>query len=213
MRGCLSLPFRLLSLALLLLLAYVAWENRTAIRRWVHRMTAEPPPPADTSAPPAEARRRGQARLDSLQGGRADSVVLTAREIEVLFGGRIRERSGGTIDSVAVELAEGEVSVRARLDGDRLPRGSLGPLAEWVTGKEPIEVRGPLALRRLGLAEWRPSILKVRSLPLPKALWSRLLGLVTDTEDGTIVFPVSPWVTGIRVVPGGAVLYGGRMGQ
>jgi len=36
MRGCLSLPFRLAVLVLLVLLGYVAWSYRDEIRRKVH---------------------------------------------------------------------------------------------------------------------------------------------------------------------------------
>jgi hypothetical protein len=209
MRGCLSLPFRLLGLAILVLLGYVAWENRVTIRRAVHRATADPPRSPDAGAPAGALRRRAQARLDSLARGRVDSVLVAAEELEALVAEPIRTQSNGVLDSVAVELGDGEVTLLARLETDRLPNRALGPLAEWLSGRQAVEGRGPLALRRLGVGEWRVAQLKVRGLPLPRVLWSRLVDIVVPGQESTVTFPLPAWVTGIRITPAVAVLYGG----
>lgn len=211
MRGCLSLPFRLLSLAVLVALGWIAWENRASIRRWVHRATAESPRSAAPAAPVAELRRTGLARLDSLRRGRADSVVLGEAEVQALFAGEVADRSDGVVDSVSVELGSGSVVVRGRLDADRLPPGVLSQLAEWVAGREPVEAHGSLGLLRVGTGELRISQVRVRGVPLPRAAWTRLIsGAVEGGEPGSVTFPLPAWVTGLRVRSGGAVMYGGR---
>lgn len=208
MRGCLGLPFRLAGLAVLAFLAWVAWENRGPIRRWVHRVTAEPPPPTDAAVAPEELRRRAVARLDSLERGRADSVALTGRELEALLAPQVEARTAGALDSVALELGQAEVAVRARLDGDRLPRSGLGPLADWVAGQQRVEARGALGLRRVGVGEWQVGLIKVRGVPLPRVLWTRLAEVVAPGQGTVVTFAVPAWVTGIRVTPAAAVLYG-----
>ena len=207
--SCLAWPARLMGTAVLAAVLYLGWVNRADVRRWVHQRTAEPAPPPDETVTPVELRRRATARLDSLERGRADSVVLTPGEVATMVIEEVNRRSAGIADSVAVELRDGGVAIRARSDAARLPKGALGPLAEWVSGRETVVVEGPVALRRLGTAEWRLEQVTIRGLPVPRGLWERLLGLVVPGAGGTLSFPVDRWITGIRVTPGGAVLFGG----
>jgi len=212
LKGCLTLPFRLFALAVLALVAYLAWENRDEIRRWVHRVTAEPAVSSpEVRASPETLRARARARLDSLERAQADSVIMTAAEVETLVRDAIPAEGRSVVDSLSVELGRGEVTLRAVIDGSKLPAVTLGPLIDWVSGRESVEGRGVLALRRLGVGEWRLEGMKVRGLPLPRALWSRLLATVVPVDDGSFTFDVPAWVTGIRVTGAGAVLYGRRV--
>ncbi|MGE0553416.1 MAG: hypothetical protein AB7R55_08285 [Gemmatimonadales bacterium] len=212
MKGCLTLPFRLFTLAVLLLAGYLAWHNRDGIRRWVHRATADPGGSApEVRESPDALRARARARLDSLERRRADSVILSAGEVETLVRDAIPAEGRSVVDSVSLELGRGEVTLRAVIDGSKLPAGSLGPLTDWVSGRESVEGRGVLALRRLGVGEWRLEGMRVRGLPLPRPLWSRLLAMVVPVDDGAFTFDVPAWVTGIRVSREGAVLYGRRV--
>ncbi len=210
--GLLSLPFRLLGFAIMLGVLYLGWTYRSDVRRWVHRATAEPShgPSTATSPPPdrAAAHTRATHRLDSLAKHRADSIVLSSEELEALIAVPLRERAGQAIDSLRVELGDGELAIKGQVDPSQLPRGTLGPLAEWITGRETVEAKGPFALRRLGVGEWRVTDVKVRGLPLPRAVWSRLLPAEGGVGGGTVSVPLEPWVTGVRVTPGGVVLYG-----
>jgi len=207
--SCLAWPARLMGTALLAAVLYLGWVNRTEVRRWVHRLTAEPAPLPDETVLPTELRRRAGARLDSLARGRADSVVLTPREVSTIVVDEVSRRAAAGAENVAVELQDGGVAVRAQIDAARLPKGALGPLAEWVSGRETVGMEGPFTLRRLGTAEWRITQVTVRGIPLPRALWERLLALMVPGMTGTVSFPVDRWITGIRVTPGGAVLFGG----
>lgn len=206
--SCLSAPFRLLGLAMVAAVLYVGWINRDEVRRVVHRLTADSPPPPDVTDSPQKLKQRAVARLDSLAKRLADSVVLTAAEVSALVAAEIERRAAGVADSIGVELLDGAVAVRGAVDAGRLPKSSLGPLAEWISGRQRVEVRGPLSLLRLGIGEWRIDQVTIRGIPLPRGLWERLLTLVVPGTAGSITFPVDEWVTGIRVKPGGATLYG-----
>jgi hypothetical protein len=188
---------------------YLAWVNRDEVRRIVHRLTAEgPPPPPGPVVPIEELRDRALSRLDSLANRRADSVVLPPKEVSALVTGEVRRRAGAAADSVAVELLDGAVAVRAIIDAAKLPKAALGPLGEWISGRQPVEVRGPVAMMRLGAGQWRIDRVSVRGLPLPERLWGGALGAIAPGSSGSIVFPIDQWITGLRVTPEGAILYG-----
>ncbi len=207
--SCLSLPARLFGMALLAGVLYVGWTSRADVRRWVHERTAEPAPAPDRRLEPGELRLRAASRLDSLSRHQADSVMLTAGEIGALVVAEVERRARGVADSVIVELGDGEVAVRAQVDASRLEGRNLGPLAEWLSGRQTIVVGGPVGLVRLGTGQWRIERVAVRGLPVPKVLWERLLGLVIPGATASLTFPVDRWITGVRVTPDGAVLYGG----
>jgi hypothetical protein len=172
-------------------------------------MTAEPVvgPPAE-APPPAVLLESAFARLDSLARGRADSVVVPGVEMTALVSAELDRRAGGLADSVTVELGDGELSVRARVDATRLPPGALGPLVDWVKGRQVVRVGGPLNLLRVGRGEWRIEQVTVRGLPLPRPLWERLIGVVVPGARSAVTFPLDQWITGIRVTPSGTILYG-----
>lgn len=207
--GCLTLPFRLLSAAILLAVLYVGWVNRAEVKRWVHEVTSERVDQVAEQEPVARIIKRATSRLDSLAAGRADSIVLTPPEISALVRDAVERRSGGAADSIDVRLFDGEVAVRGRIDPDRLPAGTLGPLQRWFDGPQVVEVRGPLNLLRVGTGEWRIEQVAVSRVPLPAALWERLLQAVVPGASRSITFPVDRWITGLRVTPDGTVLYGG----
>ncbi len=207
--SCLSAPFRLLGIAVLAGVIYLGWINRDEVRRIVHRLTADgPPPPPVVATPPEELRDRAMGRLDSLANRRVDSVILRPAEVTALVVGEVKRRAGPAVDSVTVELFDGVVAVRAVVDAARLPKPALGPLADWISGRQPIEVRGPLAMLRLGAGEWRIERVAVRGIPLPERLWEGALSAIVPGSSGSVVFPIDQWITGLRVTPEGAILYG-----
>ena len=207
--SCLALPARLLGMALLAGIIYLGWINRTDLRRFIHQQTAEAAPPLDVTVRPTELRSRAAAKLDSLARHRADSVTLTPGEVQSLVRAEVERRAQGLADSVVVELGDGVVSVRGRVDAGRLEGRNLGPVAEWLSGRQTIEAGGSVGLLRLGTGQWRIDRVVVRGLPVPQALWERLLGLVIPGATASFTFPVDRLITGVRVTPGGAVLYGG----
>jgi hypothetical protein len=57
--------------------------------------------------------------VDSLNGWRADSVVLTASEFASLVGSGMDRELRSRLDSLQIELLEGEIQVSGRLHTDR----------------------------------------------------------------------------------------------
>ena len=208
-KGCLTLPFRILATVLVVGAIYLGWVNRTGLKQWVHEMTADPGSGTAEAESPEALVRTAAARLDSLARGRADSIVLGPRETEALVAEEVARRAGTFADSVSVELRDGEVAIRARIDASRLPPGSLGPVSGWIEGRRTVEIRGPLALLRLGTGEWRITQVTVARVPLPRPVWEPVLGLVLPGATNSFTFPLERWITGVRVTPAGTILYGG----
>lgn len=212
MRGCLSLPFRLLSLALLVLAGYVAWTYRAEIRRQIHRWTAETPAPAP--APAASARSRAAEakaalqRIDALRAG-ADSVVLGPDDLASLAAQLAARMVPGALDSVEVRLERDDIEIRARLDTHKVPV-SLGPLTTVVRDHEYVEAGGRLMFRRAGLAEWEVDRVRVRGLPVPMSLLKdQLRRFAPGAATSTVPVTLPSSVSGLRVTPDGVTLYGG----
>ena len=212
MKGCVSVPFRLFLFAVLCLAGYLAWQDRDEIRRWIHRTTSDSAGTAATRRPEEAigAESRAEARLDSIKSGRADSVMLSAAEATSLLEPVVRIRSGSAVESLTVSFDDDRLEVRGRLDASKLPRAVVGPLGEWINGRQSIVAAGPVVMRRVGLAEWRVDQVKVRGLPLPKPLWQRAVGLVAPGETDVVPIPLDAWITGLRVTSAGVVLYGKR---
>ena len=204
MRGCLSLPFRLLLLALLAVGGYLAWTNRDAIRRRVHQWTAD-----STAAEPVRVGdpAGGPPARDKLlrlgQPGR-DSVVLSAREVADLLAEGAAARIPGAVDSIQAGLGPDQITLSARVDTRRIP---LGPLGGVLRDHERVEARGRVSFRRPGLAEWELTRARVRGIPLPpQAL--RLLGGAFGGQDlQRFAVPLPPLVAGLRVSEAGLVIY------
>lgn len=211
MRGCLSLPFRLLGLALLVLAGYAAWTYRAELRRQIHRWTADAPPPAPNagkgSAHPVEARAVLQ-RVDALRTAAADSVVLSAADLAALAAELASKVVPQALDSVEVRLDRDDVEIRARVDTHKVPV-SLGALSTVMRDHEYIEVGGRLMFRRAGVAEWEVERVRVRGLPVPKSLVTQQIRrFAPGAGNGTIPVNLPAGVTGLRVTPDGLTLYG-----
>lgn len=209
MRGCLTLPFRLLFLALLIAGGILAWSYRDEIRRRIHGWTAEPAATAAygqaEDANPADARRK-VARLGS---GR-DSVVLTAAEVAALISAEANARVPRAVDSIRVQLGHDEVEVRGLADTRPLKPGLA---AMVLRDHEWLETAGRLTYRRSGLAEWEVTRVRVRGIPVPRSVVESFLRQLSGSAPPTVVeLPLPAQVTGLRVGTTGVVLYGGRRG-
>ena len=207
MRGCLSLPFRLLFLALLLLGGFVAWSYRDEIRRRIHAWSAEPNAPKASGLGRADRAPAVLRRLDALGAGRSDSVLLSAGDVASLIAAAAAGRDRGALDSVEVRLGADEIEVRGRVDTRKLPL-SFGPLSGVVRDHERVEIGGPLVFRRSGLAEWQVARARVRGVPLPRDVVGRVLRQFGASEENVLPLPLPAAIDGLRVSPAGLVLYG-----
>ena len=74
-------------------------------------------------------------------------------------------RLRGQLDSLQVELLDGEIRVRARLAYRGPAPELIGPLAGALGPTEPVEAAGPMRVTRPGQGEWASAVLPDRQLP------------------------------------------------
>jgi hypothetical protein len=207
-RGCLSLPFRLLGLALLVLAGYVAWSYRREIRRQIHEWTADSGPAGATGRADGADAATTLRRLDSLRAAGADSVVLSASELASLAEALAARVVPGAVDSVEVRLDRDDIEIRARVDTRKVPI-SFGPISGIVRDHEYVEAGGRLVFRRAGRAEWEVERVRVRGLPVPNNLVDGMIRQFRGQAAGrAIPFVLPREVTGLRIEPGGLTVYG-----
>ncbi|MEP6688594.1 MAG: hypothetical protein ABJC36_09615, partial [Gemmatimonadales bacterium] len=136
MMGCLTAPFKVVGCLGLLAALVVGWLYRDRVVREGRRLLERVEAPHGASRPAVTAGRPGtralasaRAKIDSLNGWRADSVVLSPSEVASLMGNGLDPRFRHELDSLHVELLTDEVRVHARLRTARLPQELVGPLA------------------------------------------------------------------------------------
>lgn len=213
MRGCLSLPFRLLGLLLLVLLGYVAWSYRNEIRRKVHEWTADSGPSSGKGMAVRGAAAPAARRIDDLLGSRADSVVLSAADVASLLDSLASLVAPGAVDSVEVTLDQDDLMVRARVDTRAVPV-SLGAIGSVVRDHEFVEAGGRIVFRQAGRAEWQLERVRVRGVPLPGDVVQRLIRRFAGSGEGNVIgLDLPQTVGGLRVSPSGVTLYGRGTGR
>lgn len=210
MRGCLALPGRLLMLLLLAAVAYLGWMERDRIASYWHRLTDRPSADAlgATGRPGAAPLLSAINKIDSLNGWRADSVVLTASELASLIGAGLDRRVRTEIDSLAVTLGDDRISLAGRIRTAGLPREALGPMVGAFAEREPIRAAGPIRVTAPGRAEWRVDAFQVREFEFPREVVPRIVGLVVgDAKDTVLTIDIPAGIGGVRVHPEGVTLY------
>lgn len=212
MRGCLSLPLRLLGLALLVLAGYVAWSYRREIRRQIHEWTGESGPAEVTGRAGSVDATTILRRLDSLREAGADSVVLSPADLASLAEGLAGRMVPGAVDSVEIRLGREDIEIRARVDTRKVPI-SFGPISGIVRDHEYVEAGGRLVFRRAGRAEWEVERVRVRGLPVPKHLVDGMIRQFRGPAAGAIPVSLPREVTGLRVEPGRLTVYGRGVGE
>jgi hypothetical protein len=166
---------------------------------------------ASSGRPGSRALISAQSKIDSLNGWRADSVVLTASEVASMIGVGLDPEIRKQLDSLQVQLMDGSVGVSAMLSTARLPRELTGPLAVALRPKERVEAAGPLEVVEPRKAEWAVRSFRIRNFPIPQdavpKLVSKALG---DSARRTVPIRIPPGIREIRIRPSGATLYGAQ---
>jgi hypothetical protein len=210
MRGCLALPGRVLALLIVAGLLYLAWSERSRITGYWQRLTDRPSADAvgATGRPSDSSLRSASDKIDSLNGWRADSVVLTASEMASLIGTGLDHRVRSELDSLEVTLGADRISVAGRIRTAGLPREVLGPLAGAFDEREPIRAAGPVRVTTTGRASWQVDAFQVRDFEFPREVVPRIVGLVAgDKNDSLLVIEIPEGIGGVRVHPEGVTLY------
>jgi len=209
--GCLAAPFKLLGLVGLVAALAVGWLYRDRLGAELTRLLNRSDSAEATGAgrPGTRALISANAKIDSLNGWGADSVVLSPSEVASLIGAGLDGSLRRQLDSLQVELGDGEVAVRALLSTARLPRELIGPLAVALRSKEPVKAGGPLKVVSPRRAEWEVRSFSIRDIPLPRDAVPKLVAKAFgDSTRRTIPVRVPAGVRDIKVRPSGATLYG-----
>jgi hypothetical protein len=210
--GCLSAPVRLLGWLGVIAALALGWLYRDRLMQEGRRLLgshAAVPPAVAAGRPGARALESARSKVDSLNGWRADSIVLTPAEVASLMGSGLDPEFRKELDSLQVELLEGEVAVRARIRTARLPKELVGPLGVALRAYEPLQAAGPLRVLGPGAGEWAIRSVRIRDFPLPDAMVPRLVSrALGDPSRHTVPWRVPPGVREIRLHPGSATLYG-----
>jgi hypothetical protein len=210
--GCLTAPFKLVGCLGVLAALALGWLYRDRLLREGRRIldrVGEAPAPAALARPGVQALRSARAKVDSLNGWRADSVVLGPAEVASLVGQGMDGSLRSQLDSMQIRLLDGEIELHARLRTARLPREAVGPLALALRDKESIEAAGPLAVSGPGQGEWRVRSFRIRDFPLPADAVPRLVArTLGDSTRRSVPVRIPEGIARIRVRPTGATLYG-----
>ncbi len=209
MTGCLTFPFKVLAFLLVVAGLAVGWWYREDIMRFGRQQLGMAEPPSRVGRPDSAALQSGREAMDALIRTGADSVVLSPSELASLVADELRRSPAGVPESVTVELGDREVTIRARVATAPIPAAIRDVLGSALGERETIEVGGRIGLRRTGLGEFEIGRVRVRGFPVPRDLVGRLVGrYLPRIEDGQVLFAVPEGITGIRVTPHGATLYG-----
>jgi hypothetical protein len=212
MIGCLTAPFKLvgcLGLIVLLGLGYLYRDRlEREARQLIHRIQGVVP--SSEGRPGVSSLESAKAKVDSLNGWRADSVVLTPSEFASLVGSGMDRQLRAQLDSLRVELLDGEIQVSARLRTGALPAEMTGPLSGALRPTEPVQAVGPVRVTRPGVGEWRVRTFRIGDFPVPDEMVPGLVGrALGDPGREAVAVKVPVGVRAIRVRPGSATLYGG----
>jgi hypothetical protein len=214
--GCLTAPFKFAGCLGVLVLLAIGWLYRDRIVGEAHKVVGSVTGTQVTSPggrPGSRALVLARAKIDSLNGWRADSVVLTPAEVASMVGVGLDPNLRSQLDSLQVELENGSITVKARLATARLPRELIGPIAVALRPTEPIEAAGPLTVVGPGQAEWSLQSFRVRGFPIPhQALPDLISKALGDPNKKTVPVKIPAGIREIRIHPNGATLIGVRKG-
>ena len=208
--GCLAAPFKFVGCLGIVAALFIGWLYRDRLSseaRKVFGSVSGGEAPAASGRPGSRALVTAHAKIDSLNGWRADSVVLSASEVASMIGAGLDPSLRSQLDSLRVELQDGSIAVKARLATARLPRELVGPLSIALQPTEPIEAAGPLTVVAPRQAEWALRSFSIRGFPLPRdavpKLVSKALG---NPSRKTVPVRIPAGLREIRLRPSGATL-------
>jgi hypothetical protein len=210
--GCLTAPFKLIGGIGIILLLVVGWLYRDRLADELRKALGREGADSGISGRPGtHALLSARAKVDSLNGWRADSVILSPSEVASMIGVGLDPSVRSQLDSLEVQLLDGSIGVSALLSTARLPRELTGPLAVALRSKERIEAAGPLKVVAPRRAEWAVQSFRIRDFPIPRdavpQLVARALG---DSTRRTVPIRIPAGVREIRIRPSGATLVGAR---
>jgi hypothetical protein len=210
--GCLSWPMRLLGgLGLIIALA-MGWLYRDRLSAELRRLLHSPGKVSAESTkgrPGSLALVSARSKVDSLNGWRADSVVLTPSEVASLIGSGLDPALRQQLDSMQIQLVDGGIVIEALLSTARLPRELIGPLSIALRPKERVEAGGAVEVVGPRRAEWTVRSFRIRGFPIPGDAVPKLVAkALGDSTKRTIPIRIPAGIRKIRIESSGATLFG-----
>jgi hypothetical protein len=210
--GCLAAPFQFVGCLGLILILAVGWLYRDRLTDEVRQLFGSSfltIRVTSAGRPGSHAIISAHAKIDSLNGWRADSVVLNASEVASLIGAGLDPSVRTQLDSLQVFLMDGSVAVKASLATARLPRELIGPLAVALRSREPVEAAGPIKVVAPREADWDVQSFRIRNFPIPRDAVSKLVSrALGDSTRRTVPVKIPAGIREIRIRPSGATLFG-----
>lgn len=208
MKGCLTLPVRVIGCLGLVLLLAAGWLYRDQIVGFVKDQLGGRRPAGETVGRPTQGgARRALDKVDSLNAWHADSVVLSAAEMASLIGAGLDPAFRGNLDSLQVGLSEDRIRIEASLKTSQLPRELLGPLGGMVGDREHLKAEGPVTVTGPARAEWRIDQLTLGSFPFPRDVIPRLMERALGSRTSSVPFIIPRGIADVAIHPSGVTLY------
>jgi hypothetical protein len=208
MLGCLTLPFRLLGLIIVVLAALGLWLYADRVPGVLAGLAGGAVRAERLGVADPALVRGAMAKLGRVGRAPGDSVVLTADETATLLAEALGGMLAGDYGSLEVRLGDSLVRMRGVIRTGRLPADLLGPAGVLLREAEPLELAGPLVLAGRARGEWRVREAEVRGIPLPTAAVTALVRkAVGDSAATGLAFPLPPAVRDLRVTPAGLILH------
>jgi hypothetical protein len=211
--GALARLLGILALALLVAAGWLYRDRLVSGFPWWRRGPAAGVAPAGVGHPGAEALRRARDKIDSLNGWRADSILLTPSEMASLVGDGLDPDIRKYLDSLEVELGPDDLGLSASLETRRIPRDALGPVAGLLADRERVGAHGTVRVLGPGKAEWTVRRLSMRGIPLPDDLRRRVVEKALGGSGEILEFRIPPGIAGVAIRPGRAVVYRKEMAE
>lgn len=211
MKGCLTWPLRLAFALLVVFLLFAGWAYRRELAgMWGFWRQGTPQEAPVTGRASVAGLAKATDLVDSLNGWRADSIVLTAEELASLLQAGLGGAAARYLDSVEVTLGTDHVTVGAMLATEAIPARALGPFKGLVRPRERVRVGGRLAVLGAETGALRVDAVSLRGIPFPTAMIGRFMNTsLGASDDGTVQFQLPKGIRDLRVRPSGVVLYGG----
>jgi hypothetical protein len=208
MKGCLTLPVRVIGCLGLIVLLAAGWLYRDQIVGFVKDQLSSRRATSETVGRPTQGgARRALDKVDSLNAWHADSVVLSAAEMASLIGAGLDPAFRGNLDSLQVGLSEDRIRIEASLKTSQLPRELLGPLGGMVGDREHLKAEGPVTVTAPARAEWRIDQLTLGSFPFPRDVIPRLMERALGTRTSSVPFIIPRGIADVAIHPSGVTLY------
>lgn len=211
MIGCLAWPLKAAAVLILILALAAAWFYRDRLGPMVDRILNRSAAAETVGRPGTDALRRAGDKVDSLNGWRADSIVLTASEAASLIGAGLDRTVRGELDSLEVRLGRDRVELSGVLNTRRVPRSLLGPFADAIGDRERVVAGGELMMGRPGLAVWDIDQLQIGDFPFPKDVVPRVVEeAFGGSARGGVPLRLPEGIGGLKVRPAGVTVYPDR---